>query len=264
MDFLLSIGKGILIGIGAVVPGISSGVLCVIFGIYEKLIDSVLGIFKDFKKNITFLLPIILGTIIGFLLFGNILNYAFTNFEAECKLLFLGLILGSVPSLVKDTNSKNPFRLHYLIYTLSAFLLGLLLFLLENKMTNLSFISNCNVIYLFSAGIVMSAGIVIPGVSSTVLLMCFGIYEVYLQSLATLDLSVLIPMGIGCLVGGFIFLLLIRFLFKKFYTETSYSIIGFVLGSIFVLIPSTFTFTSVILFLLGFIVAFKLESIKKC
>ena len=144
MDFLLSIGKGILIGIGAVVPGISSGVLCVIFGIYEKLIDSVLGIFKDFKKNITFLLPIILGIIIGFLLFGNILNYAFTNFEAECKLLFLGLILGSVPSLVKDTNSKNPFRLHYLIYTLSAFLLGLLLFLLENKMTNLSFISNCN------------------------------------------------------------------------------------------------------------------------
>lgn len=264
MDFLLSVGKGILIGIGAVVPGISSGVLCVIFGIYEKLIDSVLGIFKDFKRNMLFLLPIVLGTIIGFLLFGNILNYAFANFEAECKLLFLGLILGSVPSLIKDTNSKSTFKLHYLIYTLFAFLLGLFLFLLENKMTNLSFISNCNTIYLIFSGFAMSAGIVIPGVSSTVLLMCFGIYDIYLQSLATLNLSILIPMGIGCLIGGFIFLLLIRFLFKRYYTQTSYSIIGFVLGSTFVLIPNTFTFTSIILFFVGFIIAFKLENLKKC
>ena len=264
MSFLLSVGKGILIGIGAVVPGISSGVLCVIFGIYEKLINSVLGIFKDFKKNIAFLLPIILGTIIGFLLFGNVLNYAFTNFEAECKLLFLGLILGSVPSLIKDTNSKSHFRLHYLIYTLFAFLLGLFLFLLENKMTSSNFVSVSNLPYLFSAGIAMSAGIVIPGVSSTVLLMCFGIYDVYLQALSTLNLSVLIPIGIGCLIGGFIFLLLIRFLFKNYYNQTSYSIIGFVLGSIFILIPSTFSFASIILFLLGFIVAFKLENLKKC
>ena len=88
MSFLFSIVKGILIGIGAVVPGISSGVLCVIFGIYERLVDSVLGLFNNFKKNTAFLFPIVLGTIIGFLLFGNVLNYAFTNFESECKLLF--------------------------------------------------------------------------------------------------------------------------------------------------------------------------------
>ncbi len=264
MNFLLSVGKGILIGIGAVVPGISSGVLCVIFGIYEKLIDSVLGIFKDFKKNILFLLPIILGTIIGFLLFGNILNYAFTNFEAECKLLFLGLILGSVPSLIKDTNSKSPFKLYYIIYTIFAFLFGLLLFLLESKMNNLSSISNCNTLYLIFSGFAMSAGIIIPGVSSTVILMCFGIYNVYLQSLATLNLSILIPIGFGCLIGGFIFLLLIRFLFKKHYSQTSYSIIGFVLGSVFVLVPNSFSFCSVILFFVGFIIAFKLEDLKNC
>ena len=55
MDFLLSVGKGILIGAGAILPGISSGVLCVILGIYEKLVDSVLELFKDFKKNANFL-----------------------------------------------------------------------------------------------------------------------------------------------------------------------------------------------------------------
>lgn len=261
MNFLLSIGKGIFIGIGAVIPGISSGVLCVIFGIYEKLIDSVLGIFKDFKKNFTFLLPIILGTIIGFLLFGKILNYAFINFESECKLLFLGLILGSIPALIKDINLKNKFKLHYLIYTLFSFLLGLFLFLLENKLNDFNFINNFNIFYLFFAGIIMSAGIVIPGISSTILLMCFGIYDIYLQSLATLNFNILIPLGIGCLVGGIIFLLLIKFLFKKYYIQTSYSIIGFVLGSIFVLIPSNFSLISIALFFIGFIVAFKLENL---
>lgn len=259
MNFLVSIIKGILIGIGAVIPGISSGVLCVIFGIYEKLIDSILGIFKDFKKNLLFLFPIILGTIIGFLLFGKILNYAFTNFEAECKLLFLGLILGSIPSLIKETNSKSKFKLHYLIYTLFSFLLGLFLFLLENKMNNFYFINNYNTMYLFLAGVVMSAGIVIPGVSSTILLMCFGIYDIYLQSLAILNFNILIPLAVGCLIGGFIFLILIKFLFKKYYIQTSYSIIGFVLGSIFVLIPNFFSFISIILLFIGFVVAFNLE-----
>lgn len=263
MSFLFSIVKGILIGIGAVVPGISSGVLCVIFGIYERLVDSVLGLFNNFKKNTAFLFPIVLGTIIGFLLFGNVLNYAFTNFESECKLLFLGLILGSIPSLFKNTNLKNKFKLHYLIYTLSAFLLGLLLFLLESKISNFNFINNYNILYLFLSGFAMSAGIIIPGVSSTVILMFFGIYEIYLQSLATLNLAILTPIAFGCFSGSFIFLLLIKFLFKKYYVQTSYSIIGFVLGSVFVLVPNSFSFCSVILFFVGFIIAFKLKNLKK-
>lgn len=79
------------------------------------------------------------------------------------------------------------------------------MFLLETKISNLSFISNCNTTYLIFSGFAMSAGIVIPGVSSTILLMCFGIYDVYLQSLATLNLSILVPIGLSCLVGGFIF-----------------------------------------------------------
>jgi len=61
MDFINRFLKGTAIGAGAILPGISSGVLCVIFGIYQKLVDSVLGIFKDFKNNFIFLLPIGIG-----------------------------------------------------------------------------------------------------------------------------------------------------------------------------------------------------------
>ena len=91
MDFLLSILKVFLISLGAILPGVSSGVLCVIFGIYEKLVDSFLSIFKDFKKNFAFLLPIIIGIVIGFFIFGSILNSIFNSYNSECKSLFLGI-----------------------------------------------------------------------------------------------------------------------------------------------------------------------------
>ena len=79
MKGFFNIIKGIFIGAGAIVPGVSSGVLCVIFGIYEKLLDSVLNFFKDIRNNLKFLFPIALGVGIGVLLFSNILNYVLYN-----------------------------------------------------------------------------------------------------------------------------------------------------------------------------------------
>ena len=263
MSFLTSIIKGIAIGAGAILPGISSGVLCVIFGIYEKLVNSILSIFKDFKKNATFLLPIILGIGIGFLLFGNILNYMFIHFECECKLLFLGLILGSIPALFKQVNKKKKFRLSFLIYTLVSFCFGLLLFLLENKISNSYFAtSQNNFIFLFLSGFVMSAGVVIPGISSTVLLMCFGTYYLYLESISILNLSVLVPMGIGLFCGGICFLILIHFLFENYSYQTYYAIIGFVLGSVFVLLPNSFSLLSLFLFVTSFFISLKLDELN--
>lgn len=60
MKFLLDYCKGILIGSGAILPGISSGVFCVIFGIYEKLVNSILNLFKDFKNNFYFFYLLVL------------------------------------------------------------------------------------------------------------------------------------------------------------------------------------------------------------
>ena len=93
MTFLLNCVKGILIGSGAILPGISSGVLCIIFGIYEKLLDSIIHFFKNIKANIKFLLPISIGVAIGVLIFSNFLNYFLINFSLQTKSIFIGLIL---------------------------------------------------------------------------------------------------------------------------------------------------------------------------
>ena len=100
-NFLTNTIKGIAIGAGAILPGISSGVLCVILGIYEKLLDSILNFFKDIKNNFRFLFPLIIGGVIGVLLFSNILNYLLYAFPIQTKSIFIGLILGTVPSSVR-------------------------------------------------------------------------------------------------------------------------------------------------------------------
>ena len=258
MTFLLNCLKGILIGSGAILPGISSGVLCIIFGIYEKLLDSIIHFFKDIKKNIKFLLPIVIGVAIGVLIFSNFLNYFFINFPIQTKSIFIGLILGSIPSLIKESNKKTEFKPIYLFYTLFAFFFGVFLVILENYIPNSETNSTFSFLYLAISGFIMSVGIVVPGISSTVILMLMGVYNTYLSSISTLYFPVLIPMGIGLILGCLIFMKLTDFLLNNFYEKTFYSIIGFSLGSILVLMPNiSFGLTSIIFLLcilLGFLI----------
>lgn len=253
MKFILDCIKGIAIGAGAILPGISSGVLCVIFGIYDKLVDSVLDFFEDIKSNFRFLFPIIIGICIGVVLFGNILKAIFALYPIQTNFAFIGLILGCVPNLFKIANSKTGFRLHYLIYTAITFIVTIFLLVLENSFNS----TNCtstNVLFLILSGFIMSAGIVIPGISSTVLLMILGTYETYLNAISIVDLSILLPIGIGLIGGGFLFLKLTQYLIREYFCQTYYSIIGFVLGSLLILYPGfefNFTgFTSIIIFVL--------------
>ncbi|NLC88005.1 MAG: DUF368 domain-containing protein [Clostridiaceae bacterium] len=235
------------------------GILCVIFGLYEKLVNSILDIFKNFKKNFTFLFPIVLGIGIGFLFFSNILNSYFVTYQIEFKSLFLGLILGGIPSLFKQANKEKKFKFSLLLYTFISFCFGLFLIFLEKNLDTSFFITENNFLFLFLCGFVMSCGIIIPGISSTVILMCFGIYYTYLESICTFNLNVLLPMGLGIIIGCITFLILIRFLFKNFYSKTFYSIIGFVFGSIFIIIPNSFSLFSILLFLLGLFISLKIE-----
>ncbi len=246
MNGFLNIIKGIFIGAGAIVPGVSSGVLCVIFGIYEKLLDAVLHFFKDIKRNIKFLFPIALGVGIGVLLFSNILNYFLYEFPIQTKSIFIGLILGTIPSLIKEVNTKEKFRLQNIIYLLIALIIGIAMVILENKMTFIH-VESTNFIYLILCGAIMSIGIIVPGVSSTIILMLLGVYSVYLQSIANVYLPVLIPIGIGLLLGSIIVMKITKKLLEKYYAQTFYSIIGFTIGSIFVLLPQGMTLLETIL-----------------
>ena len=121
MKFFKDFFKGILIGAGAILPGISSGVLCVIFGIYESLLNCVFNFFKNIKQNFKFLFPLVVGGLVGIIIFGNILKYLFFAYPIQIKFIFIGLILGSIPAIFKEGTSKEKFKPQYLIFTLFSF-----------------------------------------------------------------------------------------------------------------------------------------------
>lgn len=155
MKFLSNCFKGIAIGSGAILPGISSGVFCVIFGIYEKLLDSILNFFSDIKNNFKFLFPIILGTGFGIVLFGNILNYCLYQFPVQTKSIFIGLILGSIPSLLKEVSKKQTFQISYWFFFLFALFIGISCIFLE-KTLSIQALETVNFPYLVLCGFFMS------------------------------------------------------------------------------------------------------------
>lgn len=210
---------------------------------------------------------------------GNLLKFLFSTYPMPTKYAFIGLILGSIPLLVQKVHTHKIFHKHYLIYAIIAFGIGLLMVLLENHLEtttlfagNINFLSTLSansllpinlVVFLVIVGVFMSIGIVVPGVSSTLILMCFGIYNNYLEAISLLNLSFLVPLGIGVIIGSIMFLKIIKYLLDHYYIQTFYFIIGFTLGSIPVLyIPLTFDltgFVSILLLITGFYIAGQFE-----
>lgn len=254
---------GVLIGAGAILPGISAGVFLCCFGLYERIINCILHFFNDVKSNLKFILPIAIGTFIGIFIFGNLLKIVFDKFYMETSFAFIGLILGSLKLVIKQSKIKKVTLSHVLclLVTLSF---SIYLVALENSLNISSYINSNS--YLILAGALMSAGIVIPGVSKTVILMMLGLYQIYLSAISTLDLSVLLPIGFGLLIGGTLFLFLINFLFKFVKSYTYFGIIGFIIGSIFVIYPGfTFDihgFISVLLLIMSFVIGLVLSNLQ--
>lgn len=248
---------GFLIGAGAILPGISSGVFCVALGLYEKLVDSILHFFKNIKENIRFLFPILIGVFAGVFILGNILKIVYDRFYVETCFCFMGLILGSLKLVYKQATITKVSLLHVLILLLT-FSFSLYLICLET-----TFISNTVSLsnpYLILCGIIMSAGIVVPGISKTVILMLLGLYEIYLSAITSLNFAILIPLGTGLIIGGLIFLIIMQFLFNNFKSYTYFAIIGFVISSIFVIYPGfSFDITgilAIIIFAVSFVASY--------
>lgn len=169
MQSLSNFVKGIFIGVGAILPGISSGVICMVVGLYEKLLDSILGFFKNTKKNFKFLLPIVLGAIVGCVLFSNILVYFFNTIPIQTKSLFIGLLLGSIYILYKsesknELNANHSFSLSAYLSFIICFFIGIGLIYFENHIivSNAYYANEYSFLFLVLSGFFMSMGIVIP------------------------------------------------------------------------------------------------------
>ena len=266
MAFLKNFLKGIVVGIGGIAPGLSGSVLLVILGLYEQTIHAVGTFFLDFKKNIKFLFPLLAGFGVGILLFSKAVDYLLQNFAFYTRYAFLGLVTGTIPLFYHEVKKKGMHKRYYLVIAAGA-ALGFFLFGYHKGL--FPPVTEPNLWQSGILGFAVAGSSIVPGVDSAVILSSLGLYELYVGSLANLDIQVLIPAAAGLAVGVLLISAFMNLLIKNVYTLTFSIIFGLFLS----IIPNVLTEACVLqsaadvlsaigMALAGFLVSYYLGDMK--
>jgi len=238
VEWVIRLLKGILVGIGAITPGLSGGDLAVVFGIYEPLMRFLANLRVKFMANVRYFIPVVVGVGLGVVGFSSVVDYAFTHFAAQFTWLFIGFISGTLPSLFKTSGANGRKAWHWVL--LGAMAVGTYFF-----MSWMETIRNVTMQPTFGSwilsGMLVGLGLIVPGMSPSNFLIYLGLYQPMASGIRQLDFGVIIPLALGLII---IILLLakgIAWLFKKAYTFMYHFILGIVIGSTAAIIPGGVT-----------------------
>ena len=229
MRFILNFLKGIVAGIGGIVPGLSGSVLMVLLGVYEQTIHALGTLMTNFKKNIRFLLPLLLGMVCGVLLFSRAVDYLLAYYPFQTRYAFLGLVLGTVPLFYQQIG-KNGFPKYCYAVILCAAVVGFMMFGINRQL--FPPVQQPNFFQCVLMGVLVAASSIVPGIDSAVILSTLGFYEIYVGALADLNFYVLLPEAIGLIIGAVLISAGMNFLLKKVYTVTFSVLFGFFISII--------------------------------
>lgn len=243
--------KGVVIGVANIIPGVSGGTMAVSMGIYDKIIHAATHLLSEFKKSMKLLIPILIGAALGLVVVARVIQMMFERVPFQTNLLFIGLIVGGLPAMTKKVKGQS-IRLSHILSCVLFFALVVGLAAMgetEGAAADLSF-NMVNVVKLFGVGIITSATMVIPGVSGSMILMIMGYYnpvlnEVnrFIDNLVKFNVPglidgcmILVPFGIGVVVGIFAIAKIIEIIFTKFPYVAYWAIIGLIIASPFAIL----------------------------
>lgn len=233
LKLIYRVFQGVLIGLGAVLPGISGGVLCVIFGIYKPVMELLSDPFHRLKTHVPKLFPVIVGGAIGFLGVAKILAFFLDKYPNPSVCLFIGLIAGMLPSLFREANEQGHPKGCYISMGIAfAIILGILI-----SLNLFSVVITPNFGWYIFCGFCLALSVIAPGMSFSTLLMPLGLYTAFVDGLGNLSLEVLIPAGIGAIVTVICLAKAVDTLFEKFYPFAYHAIIGIVIAATIMIIP---------------------------
>lgn len=266
---MINLLKGFIIGIGKIIPGVSGSVLAIILGVYDKSVEYLNNIRQNTKEKIKYLLPLGIGIIISIITFSKIITILLNKHYQITMLFFIGLVLGGIPEIIKKTKKENS------VITIVSFIIFFII-----SITNLdsNYIPEGNIIdiiILFISGLLEAIGTVVPGVSSSALLMIIGTYNIIISSIGNItnianiliNIKIIIPFTLGLVLGIILLIKIINYLLKK-YESTLYSfVLGVLLSSVILLIIKTFlvetTITELVLGLIFLIIGIIISNIIK-
>lgn len=233
LRLILQVLQGVLIGVGAVLPGISGGVLCVVFGIYKPVMELLSNPFRRFRTHVPKLLPVILGAAVGFLGVAKLLAFLLEKYPDPSVCLFVGLIAGMLPSLFREAGEKGRPKGSWVSLAIAfAVILALLISLNLFSVT----IAPSFPWYLF-CGFCLALSVIAPGMSFSTLLMPLGLYTPFVDGLGSLRPEVLAPAAIGAVVTVIALAKAVNALFDHFYAYAFHAIIGIVIAATIMIIP---------------------------
>ena len=243
---LKQILQGMVVGLANIIPGVSGGTMMVAMGLYDRLIHAITHLKKEFKESMKLLIPIFAGAGIAIVTLSRLFEFLLEQYPIPTNFAFCGLIAGSLPFILKKVKGHTvtigkiiPFLIFFGVVILMA-LLGET----DGNAADVSF-NLINMIKLFGVGIIAAATMVVPGVSGSMMLMLLGYYDTILKvinnfvdALVTFDVNglltgvgILVPFGIGVVVGIFLIAKLIEFIFSKAEIHAYYAIIGLIIAS---------------------------------
>ncbi|MGN0701318.1 MAG: DUF368 domain-containing protein [Oscillospiraceae bacterium] len=246
LKFFLS---GLAFGIANVIPGVSGGTMLVVFGIYDKLTESISGI-KAIFKNILFLITFGFGAGGGIVLSALVITKLFAAFGLQTNMYFIGLILGSIPLIYKAGTEKSKVRPLCIVPFLLAMGAVISLSVME-RMDLVSVVpdtvSGFNLLFavkLFLCALLAAVTMIIPGVSGSFIMMLLGVYETVIGAITELNFYVLIPFALGAVIGIIGGAKLISTLIQKYQLWVYSAIMGLVIGSVYAILPDGFGFNT--------------------
>lgn len=241
LDWILRFVKGLFIGSGFILPGVSGGALAAVFGIYERIISFLAHITRDFKKNVLFFIPVGLGGITGVFLLSFAVSFFLGAYEAQILWLFVGCILGTVPALWEQAGKKGRQPKHIVIMVIS-FAVCLVFLLFGEGMFTGGVPQNFGTWML--AGALIGLGVIVPGLSPSNFLVYMGMYKDMADAIKTLDFSVLIPIAIGGIACLVLLSKAMDYIFSRAYAGLFHFILGVVFASTVMIIPRNYNYLS--------------------
>ena len=267
--------KGMVIGVANIIPGVSGGTLMITLGLYEEIINTISHFFKNFKKNLKFILPIAIGMVISILLLSKVISLCLDKYPFPTTFFFIGLILGGIPLLWRKASAAKGKIDNWIVFIITFGIVLTFAFLKSgDAVVDLTNLDLSGYLMLGLVGVVSASTMIIPGISGSFVLMLLGYYKPIVDTIKNLtnlenigqNILILIPFGIGLVLGIVGVAKLIEYLFNKYPVKTYYGVLGFVIASIAAIImpllsisPSIMeVIVAIILVIVGGIIAYKL------
>ena len=233
IKILVRLMQGALVGLGAVLPGITGGVLSVMFGIYKPLMEFLASPARRFKTHMPGLSPYILGYGIGFMGVANVLSYFLEKYPAPSVCLFVGLIAGMLPSLWREAGQMG--RTNKSFFSMITAMLAV--FALLTALSRASVTITPNFTWYLFCGFCLALSIIAPGMSFSTLLMPLGLYTPFVDGIGHFSVDVLIPAGISGILTIAFLSKAVNSLFDRYYSLAFHAIVGIVIAATFMIIP---------------------------